>query len=167
MRLPEDGVYGIRLVVESNAGLGKPPPVPGVRPELVVELDTVAPVGALHKPVPDQHNANTLLLTWTAKDRNLGPTPISLAWATQADGPVWVIATNLPNSGSYAWKLPPNLPANLYFRMSIRDEAGNAVVVTRGPELVDLSEPAARPLSVSPAKQRARENAPEPGQFQR
>jgi hypothetical protein len=168
LRLPEDGVYGIRLVVQSNAGLGKPPPRRGDRPELLVELDTVTPIGVLHKPVPDRHNANTLLLTWTAEDRNLGPQPICLQWATKAEGPWNGIAANLPNDGKYAWKLPPNLPANLYFRMIIRDEAGNfGVVVATEPALVDLSEPAARALSVSSAKQGARENAPAPGQFQR
>jgi hypothetical protein len=39
----------------------------------------------------------------------------------------WITA-NLPNTGKYAWRLPPTLPAKVFFKMMIRDEAGNVPV---------------------------------------
>jgi len=142
LRLPQDGVYGLSLVVKSKAGLGRPAPRAGELPEMLVEVDTVAPEGTLYSPTPDTSNRNTLILSWIAKDRNLGKTPITLEWAEQPSGAWQPIATNQPNSGSYAWKLPPALPSHVYLKMTMRDEAGNVgVAVTSQPQLVDLSEP--------------------------
>ena len=155
LRLPEDGTYGITLVVSSNAGLGKPPPRSGDRPDLLVELDTQAPEGKLYAPVPDPQKRNTLILSWTAQDRNLGATPITLEWAEQLNGTWRPIATDLPNTGRYAWTLPVALPSYVYLRMTMRDTAGNVgVAVTSQPQLVDLSEPEVGRVRVMPANRR-------------
>jgi hypothetical protein len=151
LRLPEDGVYGIRLAFLSNAGRGKPPPVAGDQPDMTVELDTVAPVGKIHKPVPDLMS-NTLMLTWTAEDRNLGPTPITLSWAEKSTGPWQAIAVNVLNTGKYYWTLPPNLPAYVIVKMRMQDRAGNVAEVTSERELVDLTDPVVRLIGVTPAK---------------
>jgi hypothetical protein len=152
LKLPEDGVYGISLVVKSKAGLGRPAPRAGDIPELLVELDTLPPEGTLLPPVPDQKNRNTLILSWTAKDRNLGPTPITLEWAETAAGPWQLIAANLQNNpGRFPWALPASMPSHVYLKMTIRDAAGNTgVAVTDRPQLVDVSEPEGRLIRVTP-----------------
>jgi hypothetical protein len=155
LRLPEDGVYGISLVVKSKAGLGRPAPRAGEVPEMLVELDTVPPEGSLLPPVPDPQKRNTLTLIWTAKDRNLGSNPITLEWAESPTSPWQTIATNQPNTGRYAWTLPASIPSHVYLRMTIRDAAGNVgVAVTDRPQLVDVSEPEGRLLRVTPLNKR-------------
>jgi hypothetical protein len=151
LKLPEDGVYGISLVVKSKAGLGRPAPRAGDVPEMLVELDTVPPEGTLLPPVPDPKTRNTLNLSWTAKDRNLSDTPITLEWAETPTGPWQMIAANWRNSGRYPWTLPQSMPSHVYLKMTIRDAAGNVgVAVTDRPQLVDVSEPEGRLIRVTP-----------------
>jgi hypothetical protein len=102
--------------------------------------------------VPDQKNRNTLILSWTAKDRNLGPTPIKLEWAETATGPWQLIAANLQNNpGRFPWALPTSMPSHVYLKMTISDAAGNVgVAVTDRPQLVDVSEPEGRLIRVTP-----------------
>jgi hypothetical protein len=154
LMLPGEGVYGISLVVKSKAGMGKPGPRPGDVPEMMVEVDTTPPQAQLLPLTPDVSRRDTLILSWTAEDRNLGPTPITLEWAERPTGPWQPIATDLPNTTrQYAWRLPPSLPSHVHLRLTVRDAAGNlAVAVTREPQLVDLSEPEGRLIRVSPAK---------------
>ena len=155
LKLPEDGVYGISLVVKSKAGLGRPAPRAGEIPEMLVELDTVPPEGTLLPPVPDAQKPNTLILGWTANDRNLGKTPITLEWADAPSGSWQPIAANLPNTGQYSWKLPATIPSHVYLKMTICDAAGNVgVAVTDRPQLVDVSEPQRRLIRVTPLNKR-------------
>jgi hypothetical protein len=155
LQLPGDGVYGISLVVKSKVGMGKPPPSPGEAPQMVVEVDTVAPDIELRKPVPDAARANALVLCWTVADRNLGPEPITLEWAEQPTGPWQPIATKLPNTGNFSWQLPQKMPARVYLRLTAIDNAGNfATVVSNQPELVDMSVPEGYIFRVAPANRK-------------
>jgi hypothetical protein len=139
---PADGVYGLTLVVQSRAGLGKPPPKPGEVPQMRIELDSKAPEAQLFVPTPAPDRRDALVLTWTATDRNLAPNPITLEWAEQKDGEWHTIAARLANTGRHVWQLPPKLPDRVYLRLTVRDTAGNeGVAVSREPQLVDLSEP--------------------------
>jgi hypothetical protein len=155
LELPGDGVYGISLVVKSKAGLGKAAPRPGDAPEMLIEVDTVPPEAQLLSPVPDPTKRDTLILSWIAKDRNLGPTPIVLEWAAQAQGPWQTIHAGLANTGRFAWQLPATLPSHVYLKLTVRDTAGNvAVAVTREPQLVDLSEPEGHLIRVAPVSRK-------------
>src|SRR5205823_2907531 len=86
VELPGDGVYGFSLVVKSLAQLKqemaspeKKPKGPrgGDVPEIRVEVDTVAPTAELFPPRRDASKANSLMLIWTAADKNLGSHPIT------------------------------------------------------------------------------------------
>ena len=159
--LPGDGIYGFSLVVKSQAQLKqemqqsdrKPKgPRPGDVPEIRVEVDTVPPTAELFPPRRDTAKANSLMLVWTANDKNLGATPIALEWAERRDGPWFPIANNLPNTGKHSWQLPDRLPVQVYMRLRVRDLAGNeGVAITPEPQLVDLSEPEGRLTNVSVA----------------
>lgn len=147
--LPGEGVFGLRLVTQSGAGLGHEPPRPGDAPELRIEVDTTPPLVKLFEPRPDAQQRDTLVLSWSAQDRNLAAKPISLEYAEQPDGPWQPIAANLPNSGSYGW-VPKNVPYRAFLRVTAVDTAGNrSTAQAREPSLIDLNKPKGHLLGIA------------------
>jgi hypothetical protein len=145
-----DGVYGFILLVKNRAGIGRNPPQPGDVPELRIELDTSAPEAQLFEPVPDPQHPGQLLLRWKVADKNLTPTPVCLEWAEKRDGSWQVIGMDLPNDGSFSWKLPERMPVDVFLRLRARDLAGNeTIAITPNPLPVDLHEPEGHLLKVS------------------
>jgi hypothetical protein len=136
-------VYGFVVIVKSKAGLGKAPPKPGDPPPLRVELDTTAPYAELKSPIVDPTQPDTLVLTWTATDAHLAAAPITLEWAADKGGPWRLIGDQLmPNAGRFNWRITPDMPPNVYLKMTVRDSVGNmSVAETDKPVLVDLSVP--------------------------
>jgi hypothetical protein len=157
-----DGIFGLSLVVKSKAQLGRDPK-PGDVPDLRIEIDTQPPEAQLYQPVPDPQHPDQVLLKWTAKDKNLGPTPIALEYAAQRDGPWLPIKLDLENrgryttdviTGDYSWKIPAEVPVQVYLRLRVRDKAGNeSIAATAEPQYVDLLVPEGALLNVLPAKQ--------------
>jgi hypothetical protein len=97
------------------------------------------------KPQADPSRRDTLILSWQATDKNLTTTPITLEWSAQP-GPdaQWNVigAPELENTGHYEWQPTPDVPPNVFLRMTVRDTAGNkSVAQTATPELIDLSVP--------------------------
>jgi hypothetical protein len=148
--LPGEGVYGLRLVFQSGLGLTKGPPLANDLPDLRIEVDTTPPLVKLFEPRPDPQRRDTLIVTWSATDRNLGSKPITLEYAERPEGPWMPIAADLPNSGSYSWQLPPKIPYRVFLRASAVDTAGNrSTAETREPIPVDLTKPAGRILGIA------------------
>jgi hypothetical protein len=155
LKLPGDGVYGLTLVVKSKAGMGRTAPRPGDLPEMLIEVDTLPPDGKLLDLVPDPQQRDTIILNWTASDRNLASKPITLEWSEQATGPWQMIAQDVEHTCKYVWHLPPAIPSYVYLKMTVRDSAGNqASAITRRPQLVDVTEPESRLIRVTPANKR-------------
>ena len=150
VNLPGEGVFGLRLVVTSKAGLGRRPPQEGDTPDMRVEVDTTAPVVKLYRPEPYKGRRDAIVLTWQASDdRNLATSPITLQWAERPDGEWKTIATDLTNSGRHVWTVGPNM-VRVYLRVVARDMAGNqGFDETADPILVDLTEPEAKILGIS------------------
>lgn len=147
LNLPREGfTYGIWLVVKSRAGLGITPPQPGDTPQMMVEVDTAMPEAQLYRPTADPSNPDALMLKWAAKDRKLANNPISMEWAASREGPWQFIGgPELPNTGTYSWSPPRDIPPHVFLKLTVRDSAGNtAVAVTPQPVLVDLKRPKAR-----------------------
>jgi hypothetical protein len=152
--LPGEGLYGLCLVVQSRAGLGKRPPLSGDAPEIRIEVDTTPPFAQMIAPVPDPHQRTALILGWSASDRNLASNPITLQWAVKPDGSWQTIAQDIPNLGRYTWKLPGDIPPQVYLRLIVRDMAGNeGIAETKEPQLIDLNEPEGRILGVAAVRQ--------------
>jgi hypothetical protein len=148
--LPGEGTFGFRLLLQSKAGRHKPAPVSGNPPEIRVELDTTPPMAQLYLPEPDPKQADALILTWKASDRNLDAKPITLQWSEKAGGPWQTIVADWPNDGQYTWKVPPNTPFMVFLRLSARDTAGNvSAAETPQPVCIDLKEPEGRLLGIS------------------
>ena len=144
LSLPKEGmIYGFYLVVKSGTGLGKPGPRHHEPPQVRIERDTTVPMAELYSPQPAADWPNSLVLTWKAEDRNLAANPVSLEWAANAEGPWMFIGdAQLPNTGKYTWTLPAHVPAKVYLRLTVRDNAGNvAVAATDSPVVIDLVVP--------------------------
>jgi hypothetical protein len=144
VNLPKDGViYGFYLVIKNRAGLGKEPPSPGASPHARIELDTIQPEAELYAPQADPVRHDCLALTWKATDRNLAPNPISIEWSAGRDGPwTFIGEAQLANTGRYLWQVPPNAPAKVYLKLSVRDTAGNtAIAQTPQPVIIDVTPP--------------------------
>lgn len=140
--LPGEGQYGFILIVRSGAGLGRPAPQKGEYPELRVEVDTTPPAAQLFPVEADPRRREYLFFNWKAEDKNLGATPIGLFWAEKREGPWHPIAVDQPNTGRLPWKMPAELPYQIFLRLQVRDQAGNvSLAETNNPVLVDLTEP--------------------------
>jgi hypothetical protein len=157
-----DGIFGLNLVVKNRAGLGREPRS-GDAPEIRIEIDTQAPIAMLYQPIVDPHNKEQVLLRWSAKDKNLSATPIHLEYAAKREGPWLPIKLDLENkgrftkdeiTGDYSWKVPTDIPVQVYLRMRVRDKAGNeSIAVTAEPQYVDLIEPNGALIGAQSTKQ--------------
>lgn len=149
-----EGVYGFTLVVRSGVGLGDRPPQVGDPPQIWVEVDKTRPVVHLTNVEVGQGAATgNLTVTWTATDKNLGPQPIALSYATQQDGP-WTPITSGPidNNGKYVWRMPAGVPYQFHVKVEAVDKAGNVgAAQTTQLVKVDLAKPRPTILDVSPA----------------
>jgi hypothetical protein len=143
--LGQDGSYGFTLVVHSKAGKSRAVPRSSEAPQMRLELDTTPPVATLFAPLPSPTQREVLVLKWEAKDKNLGSRPVTLEWAEQPQAEWKLIGDKqLPNTGSYTWKVPEGIPPQVYLRLTVRDSAGNvAVAETQKAFPIDLVEPEA------------------------
>jgi hypothetical protein len=164
VQLPNEKViYGFIVAVKSKAGLARPAPKSGEPPQVRVELDATVPQAQLFGPVPDPNQPNSLVLSWSAVDRNLASDAITLEWAERKEGPWTLIADKLPNAsasgtlppqvtGSYVWQLPERMPSRVFLKLTVRDNAANiAEAKADKPVLIDLSVPETRSVVVSPS----------------
>lgn len=155
VHVPDDEkVFGYYLVVKSRANLGKERPGPGTLPQIRLERDTMFHTGEFKGVTPDPTRHDTLIIRWAANDKNLTDKPISLEWSPRADGPwEFIGASELPNTGSYAWQVPPSAAAatSVYLKLTVRDGAGNVFVSQlKEPQIVDMNIPEVDGVSVSP-----------------
>jgi hypothetical protein len=155
--LPCEGLYGFTIVLKSQAGLCRQPPVAGEAPEIRIEVDTTAPHIDLYGPKADSRQRDAVILTWEMTDKNPIPT-VTLEWSPDLAAGWQLIAETPgspsllpehPDAKSYVWKMPPGTPPMVYLRVTARDAAGNASATEmKQPVLIDLKEPRGRLVSV-------------------
>lgn len=153
VELPGDGVYGMKLVARSASGLGDQPPRPGEPPEIEVEVDTTPPFVRMGPVSLISGSAEPAVrITWKAEDAHLGAKPVIISYRPdRADGIWQQVTPPLPNSGQYVWKLPPNLPGKLHFRVDVIDTLDNrgwAETPENAPIVVDQSRPRGKILGL-------------------
>jgi hypothetical protein len=149
--LPREGLFGISVVVTNGNGMGDPPPTPGTQPECWVEVDTTRPTAQLLSlRAGNGDEPWCMVVTWAASDKNLGPEPIDLYYATQKEGPWVPIVRGLRNDGSYLWTPPRDAGPQFYLRMDVTDRAGNTTRCdATQPVVLDLARPHAKVLGLS------------------
>ena len=156
VELPGEGLYGLKLVVQSAAGLGDAPPGPGDRPDMWVEVDSTPPAVQLERPkIGIGRYAGKVQLTWRATDSHLGPRPVTLLYRPDRADATWIpIAGPLEASGKYVWSLPANAPTRFHIRAEAADKVGNkaaADTVETGAVLVDRTRPKGKIIGLDPS----------------
>ena len=102
----EEGLYGFRIVVDIAGSAAATPPSPGDAPELVGLRRFAPPVVELTAIERGDGNlADHLIFRWKVADDNLEPRPIALFYSSRPTGPWSAIATNLEDTGEYAWRV--------------------------------------------------------------
>ena len=131
----DEGLYGFKIVVQSVGSAPVNVPHAGEEPELWIAVDLKRPIVELTSIERGEGNlADHLILHWRAQDNNLEQRPISLYFSSRAGGPWSAIATNLEDTGEYAWRVERYVPTRIFLRIEARDEAGNlAAFQTREP----------------------------------
>jgi len=149
----DEDLYGFTLVAHSGSGVSTQVPKPGDLPQVWVEVDVTSPVVRLLGVEPGTGTkAGTVTILWSATDKHLGSTPISIAYAERPEGPWQPIADKIANDGCYVWKLTPGLPMQFYVRVQAVDEARNVgEAQTPQPIVGDLARPSISILGVAPA----------------
>jgi hypothetical protein len=147
-----DGVYGFKLVFESESGMRTPEPRPGQAPDRFLELDTTPPNVAIFPVRPIANQPGTVLITWNAEDRNIDHATVRVEYSL--DARQWHLITtgkNLTVRGRFAWKVPNELPPKLFLRVSVSDTAGNtAVAQTSEQTSIDLVAPEGKITGIRP-----------------
>jgi hypothetical protein len=150
--VPNEGIYGFRILVDGANGASSPPPRSGDPPELEVRVDLKRPTAQLQPIERGQGNLfDHLVLRWTASDDNLEPRPISLFYSSSPLGPWSTIAARLENTGQYFWRLQRHVPEQFYLRLEVRDMAGNLTTVqSQTPVTLVRPQPTGRLRGVRP-----------------
>jgi hypothetical protein len=148
--LPGEGTYGLSLVVSNGNGASGTPPARGDSPDFRLEVDLTKPVAQVTGVKPGTGaEAGTIVITWTATDKNLKSDPVDLYYGTSREGPWLPIVKGLKNDGSYRWVTPRDVNGQIFIRMEVTDEAGNTAVCTSNqPAILDRSPPKAHILGV-------------------
>lgn len=141
-----EGDYGFRVLVHSAGGFPAAPPKRGDPPEALVRVDLVHPEATLTSVEQGTGNlADQIMIRWSASDAQLAQHPVTLYYSAQPAGPWSIIAANLVNSGSYAWRADRHLPEQLYVRLEVRDAAGNTTTYqTADPIVINRPRPQVR-----------------------
>lgn len=140
--LPEDGEYGLTIVVLNGAGLGPQRPTTGTLPQMEVVLDRIPPQLKIES-VRLMADFGELEIGWSAEDEHFGPTPILLSWSSAMEGPWRAMTTALENNGLYSWRIPDNLPGKIFVRMDAGDLSKNSTTLVTGPVVTDMVRPTA------------------------
>lgn len=120
-KLSEQGVWGLLVRVPESPAQSGVAPTAGTKPDTYVDLDTEAPHVALE---PATMTGNEVTIRWRATDRNLESQPVTILHSESALGPWTPIAQSIDNSGTFTWAAP-NSDAMHYFRLEVKDRAGN------------------------------------------
>lgn len=153
--LPEDGVYGISLVLSTGNRPGTMPS-PGDQPDCWIEVDMTRPVvNVSDLRVGAGDDWGHLLMTWSAQDKNLAPDPVEILISAQPEGPWMTLARGQKPEGSAKIALPREMNGRVYVRLEARDLAGNCGRCdTHDPIQLDAGRPKARVLGVNSAGRR-------------
>ncbi|QGJ72005.1 Hypothetical protein PBC10988_37180 [Planctomycetales bacterium 10988] len=154
--VPEEGLFGFRMVVETGSGFGGESPRANDPPEIWVLVDTTKPTAEFESLETSEDN-NHLVVRWQANDFKLAERPISLFFSAAPNGPWYPIAEGIENSGEHRWALSDRTPRQLHLRLEVIDAAGNKTIVPSTDALLaDRIQPRTRIHTARPVSGRFR-----------
>jgi hypothetical protein len=148
----QEGTYGFRLVVRADRGVPPRPPQSGEMADVWVHADWTPPAARLAAAEYGQgEHVGKMLIRWEARDSFLSTQAVSLAYSPLSTGPWESIASGLPNTGEYAWRVSDRVPRQFYLRLQVSDQAGNQTTdISSQPISVDGLSPQGRIRGVRP-----------------
>jgi len=121
-----DGYFGYSIVVASRSGRSSRAPRPGEQPDVTIGVDRTAPIVKITAaPLSRGPQGDEMRIEWRAQDMKLANQPITISYAESLQGPWSIMASSIPNSGSYTWRINQDAPNEIYLRVSARDAAAN------------------------------------------
>jgi hypothetical protein len=152
VELPGEGLFGVKLVVSNGRGYGATPPATGDAPDWWIEVDQTPPVAELLSVQPSRNGeAGVMVISYRARDKNLGDQGIDLYWSAHQHGPWSAIAKGLKNDGHFRWSVPQEVGGQAYVRMTVADQAHNLAECSTAQAVAidDLSRPRIRVVGVT------------------
>ena len=157
VNLGGEGTFGLTLVAQSANGLGDPPPAPGDRPQIWVEVDSTPPTVTLDPPrVVTDGQTSKVIITWKAEDQHLGPGSVLLAYKPDQPEAAWRLITRerIDNTGRYVWNVPAKAPDRFQVRIDVydmMDNRGTDDTSRIGAVVLDRARPRGRIIGLDPA----------------
>lgn len=92
-----------------------------------VTLDTMIPNITLIAPMGGESytQSTTQNILWSSSDANLGANPVMIEFSQDMGVSYSMVASGVPNSGSFAWTVPVVMSPNCRIRITVSDLAGN------------------------------------------
>src|SRR5262249_26199425 len=113
VKLPGEGLYGVRLAIMNGNGFGGRAPRSGDRAQYWIEVDGTPPRVELH---PCEVTSGSIDIRWTASDPNLGPEPVTIFCRARQDQQWQVVARNVKNDGVYRWNFPQDIGGHVFVK---------------------------------------------------
>ena len=85
-------------------------------------ITSIPPTAELFPPRRDPNKANSLLLVWSANDKNLGTNPVTLEWAERRDRTNLLVMRSYYRQpfGTFAGELPGGLTLAAGYGVNLR-----------------------------------------------
>lgn len=163
VEVPQDGLFGFRLVAQATAGFFAQPPISGDSPDVWVHVDSHAPrVRITRAQFGGGDDWGTLHISWESSDESPAEHPVTLLFSHTPEGPWRKLVEGQPGGGSYQWRPDQSMPARFFVRVEARDRVGNVNGHTwHEPLQSQHLQPRARIRDVRPARNGSLFGAPE------
>lgn len=126
VRVGNDGLFGFRMVIVGANGVVSNRPRSGDEADAWIYVDTATPTAKITRAVYGQGaEEGMLVINYDCADNQMVERPIALYYSERVEGPWETIATGLENTGTYTWRPGPNIPQQIYLRVTSVDKAGN------------------------------------------
>jgi hypothetical protein len=146
IEVKDEGLYGFLMVARTSA-LPAAMPKLGDLPQVLVNVDTTKPVVQLSGvELSLTPKIPTLVIRWSAQDRNFNRRPITISYSETSDGPWVPLAANIENTGRHEIPLTATIPHRMLLRIEAVDVAGN-VGLAQTAEPIRLDLPWSAPTS--------------------
>ncbi len=159
---PDEGLYGLYMVLTNGTGPSSLPPTPTTAPQLWVFVDYSPPTVQCH-PLRAIRVAGrrVVQIRWSAADKHLTPRPVELAYRVEPSTEYRpIIEERQTNSGQFDWRLGDDLTGAVQVRLVVHDRAGNATEALS--EVLTLSDPVEAPKMEMAAALTGAESATQP-----
>lgn len=124
----KDGLFGFKVISSDIAGQKAQTPGPGDPPDILVRIDTQAPVIRIVSPQPNDlwETGTTRMIKWEAKDEAMERLKsVNIFYSVGTRGNWKKLEKALPSSGEVAFSVPESSNGRIYLMASAHDKSGN------------------------------------------